>query len=142
MRGFELRGAANAYHILATGAGSHNFMGASATGEVVNSVAWGDSDLTYGSNMSHQANSEVSGGLSRFVPNLDLPEGISIRERWAYMHNQFRSAFTPPAGSALIDAGVHLSAIHCPEPGPGDGECREWSGQAPDIGAFESGSVA
>jgi len=139
LRGFELRGAANAYHILATGAGSHNFMGASATGEVVNSVAWGASDFTYGSNMSHQANSEVSGGLSRFVPNLDLPEGISIRERWAYMHNQFRSAFTPPAGSALIDAGVHLSAIHCPEPGPGDGECREWSGQAPDIGAFESG---
>jgi hypothetical protein len=42
-------------------------------------------------------------------------------------------------GSPAIDAGAWIEAFHCPLPGPAPAgsDCREWYGEAPDIGACE-----
>jgi hypothetical protein len=49
--------------------------------------------------------------------------------------------FTLQSNSDAIDAGVFVEGLHCPAPGPGPaqnvGECKEWYGAAPDIGACE-----
>jgi len=48
--------------------------------------------------------------------------------------------FSLTGGSPAIDAGVLVSEVHCATSGLHPGEnCLEWSGVAPDIGAFEFG---
>ncbi len=68
--------------------------------------------------------------------SFSFPAGYNISQRWTYMHDQFVSAYTPAPGSPLIDAGVVIQEVHCPNAGE-VGNCRTWYGAAPDIGAFE-----
>ncbi|MBI2499861.1 right-handed parallel beta-helix repeat-containing protein [Candidatus Woesearchaeota archaeon] len=59
------------------------------------------------------------------------------RDAYDYALQQVKDAFSLKQGSVLIDAGVFIPEIHCPNPGPDSSGCREWYGLAPDIGAFE-----
>lgn len=47
------------------------------------------------------------------------------------------SGFSLRPDSPAIDAGEFIPGFHCPAPDPGDGNCVEWYGKAPDIGACE-----
>ena len=77
------------------------------------------------------------------VINTNLPAG-SAASRWQFLWDQFKTAFSPAAGSPLIDAGTVVSGLHCAtaDDDPGspmnpNASCRHWNGAAPDIGAFE-----
>ncbi|MBI4010404.1 MAG: right-handed parallel beta-helix repeat-containing protein, partial [Candidatus Aenigmarchaeota archaeon] len=56
-----------------------------------------------------------------------------------YARNAVNEIFGIGAESPVVDAGVIVPGIHCSTPGSHPGQnCREWYGNAPDIGAFES----
>lgn len=43
----------------------------------------------------------------------------------------------PKPGGPVIDQGAWIAGFHCPAAGPDPSGCREWAGQAPDLGACE-----
>lgn len=76
--------------------------------------------------------------------NLVFPSGLSPAQKADFIRAQFKAAFTPQAGSDLIDAGTFVSGVHCARaddapgnPMPLNAVCRHWKGTAPDIGPFE-----
>lgn len=77
--------------------------------------------------------------------NLSFPPGLSPAQKADFIRNQFKSAFTPQAGSNLIDAATFISGVHCATadddpvtPMPRVAICRHWRGAAPDIGPYEA----
>ncbi|RME57426.1 MAG: DUF4215 domain-containing protein, partial [Candidatus Dadabacteria bacterium] len=70
--------------------------------------------------------------------NTTFPEGLTIAQKVQFIRDQFKAAFAPTANSPVVDAGTVVIGYHCTSPGPHPGQsCREWYGQAPDIGPFE-----
>lgn len=79
-----------------------------------------------------------------FSVDTDFPTGLDIAGKIAFIRSQFSRAFTPAAGSPLIDDALHIPDYHCErsdndpvDPMPPEAVCVHWSGQAPDIGPFE-----
>jgi hypothetical protein len=62
----------------------------------------------------------------------------TVEARWGALYEAFRRAYRPLPSSPLVDAGAVIEGYHCPAPGPGHGDCVEWSGAAPDLGPFEA----
>jgi len=70
--------------------------------------------------------------------------GWSVQQKWQFLEGQLRAAFSPRAGSPLIDAGLWIAGYHCPRadddprnPMPTNAPGKHWFGAAPDIGMFE-----
>lgn len=57
---------------------------------------------------------------------------------WAGNPGCAEAGFLLQADSPAIDQGELIEGVHCPVAGPSpDGNCQEWYGKAPDIGACE-----
>ncbi|MBI4044210.1 MAG: hypothetical protein HY392_00710, partial [Candidatus Diapherotrites archaeon] len=56
----------------------------------------------------------------------------------SYARGKVKETLGLQEDSPLIDAGILIEGYHCSTPGAHPGEdCREWDGDAPDIGAYE-----
>ena len=62
------------------------------------------------------------------------------KDAYDYALAQLQNIFGLKSTSVLIDAGTIIPSYHCLNPGPDSSGCREWYGNAPDIGAFEYNS--
>lgn len=107
----------------------------------------GSSDLRTGgcpdcsNNWLEDSNGDPKLVDAQFTVNTTLPEGASVSARRDFIRDQFVVALTPQADSPLVDAGRLIPGYHCEAAGtyPND-TCREWYGEAPDIGGYESGA--
>lgn len=76
--------------------------------------------------------------------NTQLSTDMSIKDKYEFILEQFKSGYTPGDNSSLVDSGVLIPGVHClraddnaNNPMPASADCLHWKGQAPDIGAFE-----
>ncbi|MFA4960767.1 MAG: right-handed parallel beta-helix repeat-containing protein, partial [Candidatus Pacearchaeota archaeon] len=72
------------------------------------------------------------------VINTDFLPNWTIEQKLEHIRSQVRTVFNLNESSQLIDAGTIIPGYHCATSGAHPGEnCREWYGDAPDIGAYE-----
>jgi len=75
---------------------------------------------------------------SALVIDTNFALSWTIDEKLEYIRNQVREKFSLQAGSPAIDNGTIITDYHCSTAGSHPNEnCREWYGNAPDIGAYE-----
>ena len=76
------------------------------------------------------------------VVDTTFEAGWTIEQKMEHLRGQIRDKFSLGQGSQAIDNGFLIAGYHCATAGPDPlGNCREWSGLAPDIGPIEfSGS--
>ena len=69
---------------------------------------------------------------------------VDAEDAYNYAVATIQSIFGLKSTSVFIDAGTYIPGYHCPASGPDSSGCREWYGNAPDIGPieFNSGNYA
>ena len=71
------------------------------------------------------------------VVNINFGVGWTLQQKLDYIRNQVNSFFSLAPESQLINNGIIVSGYHCPTAGANPSGCREWYGNAPDIGVYE-----
>jgi hypothetical protein len=164
--GIEMRAATSSFfaHNLSATNGLHGLtfsfdaLNASAT-KIVNNLGmnnagsqdiWEVSGVTT-TNWAEDKNGNPKVANMQFMPNVSTIEfntSMTVAQKVANIRQQFASAFSPVAGSPLIDAGTFIAGYHCAtaddnpsSPMPLGADCRHWRGSKPDIGAYEFGST-
>jgi len=99
---------------------------------------WADGNFISGMD-AHSLSGDPMFIDSGLVVDTNFGIGWTIEEKLEHVRIQVKSYYSLASGSQLIDNGTYVAGYHCSTPGAHSGSnCREWYGNAPDIGAFES----